>query len=124
MDSYSSETVLLVCRDEGRAREILAQLYDEGFGVIGPAPTAALALALAAQTAPTVALVAQPPTGRRNAAELASDLMRNWGIRSLVLDEARDGAERSFEGDWSLPAAEMPRLRRALSSFGAPSPMQ
>ncbi|MCC7268170.1 MAG: hypothetical protein IT546_12660, partial [Caulobacteraceae bacterium] len=59
-----SDTVLLVCSDEERSRDLLERLVEGGFGVVGPAPNAALALALAAQAAPTVALVARPPTGR------------------------------------------------------------
>ncbi|HYD46311.1 MAG TPA: hypothetical protein VEA79_13680 [Phenylobacterium sp.] len=119
MDNHS-DTVLLVCSDEERSRDILERLVEGGFGVVGPAPNAALALALAAQAAPTVALVARPPTGRRDAAELADALMSQWGIGSVVLADALgEGLLLEDDPSWAPRPQQQARLRRALGVFEA-----
>lgn len=119
MKHVNTDTVLLVCDDEGRCRDILARLFDEGFSVIGPAASASLALALAAQTAPTVALVAKPPTGRRKALELAQELMSAWGVRSWVLKEAcPEGVKPSAAVHWAPRAGQLERLQRAIGEDG------
>ena len=113
MDNQS-DTVLLVCSDEACAHEILEKLVDDGFHVIGPTPSAGLALALAAQCGPTVALVARPPTGKRNARELARDLMAHWGVGSVILDAAQDVEDDDLIDTWTPRPGQLARLRRTL----------
>ncbi|MBS0411098.1 MAG: hypothetical protein JSR86_14360 [Proteobacteria bacterium] len=73
-------------------------------------------MALAAQILPTVAIVADPPTGQRNAAEFARDLMRTWGVGSVVLKEAADRDSRQPpESRWVAGPSQVARLRRALN---------
>lgn len=114
MDHEANHTVLLVCGCEIQSEVILRRLFDAGIGAIGPAPTANQAMSLAAQTAATVALVATPPAGRRNAAELARDLMATWGIPSLVLDGAQDGAQSRFSESWAADSQSVAAIQRAL----------
>ncbi|MGA0603802.1 hypothetical protein ACO2Q3_24055 [Caulobacter sp. KR2-114] len=117
------DIVLLVCSDAERAEILRDRLFEEGFHVIGPASTAAMAMALAAQTLPTVAVVAKPPTGRRNAVEFARDLMRTWGVGSVILSEATDRLSRTpHESRWRARPNQVARLRRALTGRGASSP--
>lgn len=113
MTEPRTDTILLVCGCEHGAADILDKLYGGGFSVVGPAPTAAMAMAMAAQTAPTIALVAGRPSGRRNAAELAGDLMRTWGVRSWILDHADHQYEPS---DAALSADDLrvSHIRRIL----------
>jgi hypothetical protein len=118
MDHGFAHTVLLVCGCETHARNILQRLYEAGIGVIGPAPTAGHAMALAAQTAATVALVATPPSGRRNASEFARDLMATWGIRSWVLSGAQDTNSASEEA-WAADHQSVSVLKRALHGLDA-----
>lgn len=117
-----TDTVLVVCSDEERTRDILERLALGGFGVVGPASSAALALALAAQAAPTVALVARPPTGRRDAAELATALMSQWGIGSVVLADVLNEGGLVLDDDpsWAPRPGQQARLRRALGEVGEP----
>lgn len=118
MDHGFAHTVLLVCGCETHARNILQRLYEAGIGVIGPAPTAGHAMALAAQTAATVALVATAPSGRRNASEFARDLMATWGIRSWVLSGAQDTNSASEE-PWAADHQSVSVLKRALRGLDA-----
>jgi len=118
MDHGSAHTVLLVCGSDTHARNILQRLYEAGIGVIGPAPTAGHAMALAAQTAATVALVATAPSGRRNASEFARDLMATWGIRSWVLSGADDG-KNSPDEPWAADPQSVSVLKRALGGLDA-----
>lgn len=92
----------------------MSKLYDSGISAVGPIPSTGLALALAAVTLPTVALVASPPNGRRGATELARSLLRDWDIRSMVLC---DGDEPDEARSWSPPAEQRRRLRRALDGL-------
>ena len=110
--------MLVVCSDEEYAANILEKLIESGYSVVGPVQTAGVALAMAAQTIATVAVVARPPTGKRGARELAAALMRDWNIGSLILcddDTEDDNAE------W-LPHPEKVRdLRRAMRGLKAPA---
>ena len=111
--------ILLVCDDEERTRDILARLFDEGYSVVGPATTASLALALTAQTGPSLALIARPPTGRRGALELAQELMRTWGVRSVVLDDAYDRPEKATSNVFWAPAEDqLNQMHRVLGVPG------
>jgi hypothetical protein len=115
------DTVLLVCNDRDESLPILERLFDNGFGVVGPVSTGAVAMAVAAQTYPTVAIIADAPTGRRTANELAGDLMATWGIRSLVLDRAQEpGSKTASANRWGLRPGQAARLRTVLSDQDAP----
>lgn len=114
----ASDTVLLVCSDGDKAAYILERLADEGFNAIGPVATAAMALALAASSAPSVAIIAKRPTGRRNTAELAGELMQTWGVRSLLLNGAFDECPDAPVDRSSAPRpGQIERLRRALGDL-------
>ncbi|OYX31461.1 MAG: hypothetical protein B7Y99_10000 [Caulobacterales bacterium 32-69-10] len=99
-----------MCDDESYSLHLLDRLSDSGFGVLGPAPNAAIALALASQSRATVALVASQPRG---APELADSLMRTWGVRSLLLQDVSD-ADDFTAADWAAAPAQRDRLHRAL----------
>ena len=119
--TISQETILLVCSDEGHSSEILGRLIDNGASVVGPAPTARLSLALAALTAPTLALVARPPTGKRGATELARALMREWGIPSVILCEG----EPATSPNWAPRIEQLESLKLAIggaSAVASPTP--
>ncbi|MDO9336677.1 MAG: hypothetical protein Q7T61_09780 [Caulobacter sp.] len=109
------DTVLFVCDDESISAEILDKLHLAGFGVVGPTPRAATALALTAQTQPTMALVAGDLTGERSASQLAENLMSTWGVRSAVWE---DGAIAAMSGDpappWAVEGEQLEKLRRAF----------
>jgi hypothetical protein len=75
-------------------------------------------MALAAQTAATVALVATAPSGRRNASEFARDLMATWGIRSWVLSGAQVTNSASEE-PWAADHQSVSVLKRALRGLDA-----
>jgi len=113
------DTVLLVCSDPIQSKDLRDRLHAEGFQVIGPASSAAMAMALAAQIEPTVALVARQPTGRRKAAEFARDLMRTWGVGSVILRAAEGEAKPPRESRWLARPNQAARFWRALG--GAPS---
>ena len=104
------ETVLVVCVDESKSQKIMEKLYECGINSIGPAPTAGLALALAGQTRPTVAIVAGAPGGRRDASQLASRLLADWGVPSWLIDQAEGDATPQ----WSPQSEQMERLTLAL----------
>jgi hypothetical protein len=117
MNQEAAHTVLLVCESESLTAEILGRLFEAGVNVVGPVHSASMALAMAAQAAPTMAIVASPPSGRRKASELAHDLMRTWGIRSLVFDEAADVEAREAQ-EWDAPHEQIAHIRRALEGAG------
>lgn len=108
------ETVLVICDDQNYSSEIIRRLSCEGMNSIGPVSTAGMALALAAQTSPTVAIVAGAPTGRRGGPELASKLLSDWGVRSWLID-AQGGEVSASACDWAPPPEQMDRLRRAFA---------
>jgi hypothetical protein len=99
----------------------LAKLVDSGASVVGPASTARLSLALAAVTAPTLAVVARPPTGERGATELARTLMREWGIPSVILCEG----EAATSPNWAPSSEQLESLKLAMggsSAVASPTP--
>jgi len=81
-------TILIVCNDEDYSNNLIEKLQRIGTRVVGPVTRANMALALAAQTSPDMAIVAHPLTGRRDAETLARELHQTWGVRSLILDTA------------------------------------
>lgn len=112
MDDRNKGPILLVCGCAETAPALLGRLHDHGVDVIGPAPTAGLALALAAQTQPSMAIIAGAPTGRRNAEELGQALHESWGVRSWIYDEADGG--RSAATPWAVSPENGSYLRRVL----------
>ena len=118
---YSNrDTVLLVAAGGDDVLPILAKLFDHGYSVVGPVSTGAVAMAVAAHTFPTLALMVSPPAGRRTANEVARDLMTTWGIRSLVLDGALEpGAKVAPDVDWALRPGQAARLHSVLDDGDA-----
>jgi hypothetical protein len=114
--SISHEIILLVCDDENKSSEILGKLVEGGASVVGPVSTARLSLALAALTAPTLALVATPPTGKRGAAELARTLMREWDIPSIILCDHEPAAASA----WDPRSEQLESFNRAMGGRLAP----
>ena len=110
--------MLVICDDEEYAEGILKSLFDGGYSVVGPVQTAGVALAMAAQTMATVAVVARPPTGKRGARELAATLMRDWNIGSLILcdDDPEDD-----QADWLPHPDKVQGLRSAMRGLKAPA---
>jgi hypothetical protein len=121
MSEASIDTVLIVCDDEKYSADLISALVDGGSNVVGPVSRANMALALAAQTSPTVAIVARPPTGRRDATALARELMDTWGVRSLVLEAAQPEGVPPEARPWEPAPGEFAGLRAALARMnGAP----
>ncbi len=112
------ETVLVVCSDGNYSSEIIQCLHAGGMNSVGPVSTAGLALALAGQTAPTIAIVASPPTGRRGGAELAARLLDTWGVRSWLMDQPHEDAAP----DWAPRREQMERLAHILGRPGVSPP--
>ncbi|MFZ5720413.1 MAG: hypothetical protein ACOY5Y_13235 [Pseudomonadota bacterium] len=113
-------TILVVCSDADYSSDLIGRLQDGGANVVGPVTRANMALALAAQTSPDVAIVTHPLTGRRDAEELARELHDTWGVRSLVLDEAMPASTGpQGEQPWLPAPDEVSQLRRMLESIGS-----
>jgi hypothetical protein len=115
MPDMTSETVLVVCNDSALADELLESLFRNGVNAVGPVDSARMALAIATHSQPTLAVIANPPTGRRGAVELAQVLERDWGIRSWILDDAVSERDRTA-GDlaWAADPRQIEGLRRVL----------
>jgi len=99
-------TVLVVCNDEAQSTRIIDSLQELGCGVVGPTSRASSALVLAAQTPPTVAVVAGPLAGRRSPGELARELEATWGVPSCVVGD----------GDPETHPAALDALRRTVAA--------
>lgn len=106
--AHDRETVIVVCGDNAVSATMVQRLSEAGFGVIGPASSARMALALAAQSPISMALVTADLSDGRPGRDLAHDLMSNWGVRSMVLEAGAEVAE------WTLASADAARLSRAL----------
>ena len=115
MHDMTSETVLVVCSDAKLADHLLDSLFQNGVNAVGPVDSARMAIAVATNAQPTLAVIANPPTGRRGAVELAQALERDWGIRSWILDDAVWERDRT-SGDlaWSANPRQIEGLRRVL----------
>jgi len=113
MSDHDKETILFICGDDIDAATIMTDLYDADIRVVGPIHTARMALAMAAQTGPTLALVAGQPTGERKAPELAQALMSTWGVRSMLLDPTEHDAHET--SDWRAPDHQVAPIRLALT---------
>jgi len=106
-----ADTVVVACSTPSSSEKIVGILSDFGFSVVGPVDSARMALALAAQTPLTLAVVGSKLTGRRDGPTLARELMKTWGVRSVLVedDEALDDA------DWRAEDPLAARVRLALS---------
>jgi DNA-binding response OmpR family regulator len=78
-------TILIVHRDIAFLEAMVPHLSERGFHVLGPARTAAMSLAIAAQTPVGLALVGQKLAGVRDGPALARMLRETWGVRTLLL---------------------------------------
>jgi len=117
MGGMTLETVLLICDDEQESSDLLSRLWDAGHAVLGPVATTGMALAIAAQHSPTLALVARPPAGRRGTGELTQHLMRTWGVGSVVAKGGWDAPADVWQGvDCSPRPGQVARLRKALGA--------
>lgn len=116
MDNPHLGTILIVCNDEDYSTNLIVKLQDAGANVVGPVSRANMALALAAQTSPDMAIVAHPLTGRRDAEDLARELHATWGVRSLVLDTA---APAIGEQPWLPERETLDRLIDTLAQAEA-----
>lgn len=116
MTSTSMDTILLVCSDEDYSVNLIGSLHDIGANVIGPISRGDVALALAAQTSPNLAIFADEPSGEHDTAALARELHDTWGVRSLILD----GAMRNVgEQPWLPETATLDRLIDSLARADA-----
>lgn len=113
MHEHDKETILLICGEEADAAAIMTTFFDAGVRVVGPIQTARMALAMAAQTGPTLALMAGQPTGERKAPQLAEALMSTWGVRSMLLDPDDHAAQGAPA--WLAQDHQVARVRRLLS---------
>ncbi|MBL8771191.1 MAG: hypothetical protein JNK30_07390 [Phenylobacterium sp.] len=105
MNDDLSGPVLLVCADEARAVRWMDRLHRAGRVVVGPAPTASLALTLAMQAAPAAALLVGPNAGRRTNEELAGELQRLWGVPCYTPALPPEG---QAAGEPGLPVVRFP----------------
>lgn len=81
------KSVLVAHHDARTLERLTSKLVDRGYDVIGPARTAGVALALAAQSPISHAIISERLAGRRKGAELAKALRETWGVRSFMLRE-------------------------------------
>lgn len=115
MNIASNSTIMVACECPESAQTIVERLASEGFGVLGPVRKASAALALAAQTPFTLAVVSRRLAGRRHGPELAEDLMSSWGAPSILIEQA--------EGDEAWHASdEVAQRVRAIIGDAAPPP--
>ena len=116
MSSTPMDTILLICRDEDYSVSLIGSLQDIGANVVGPVSDGDVALALAAQTSPNLAIVADDPTCARDAEGLAKELHDTWGVRSLVLD---DNPRPTGEQPWLPEPETLDRLIDTLAQASA-----
>ena len=86
-------TILLAHGDASALERIVPQLSDLGYEIVGPARTAGAALALAAVTPVSFALIGERLAGRRDGRALGQALRENWGLRCGFLREAAEAAQ-------------------------------
>lgn len=116
MTSPHMDTILLVCSDADYSANLIESLYGIGANVIGPVSRGDVALALAAQNSPNLAIFANEPSCERDATGLARELHDTWGVRSLLLD----GAIRNIgEQPWLPEAETLDRLIDSLAQADA-----
>jgi hypothetical protein len=116
MNSTPMDTILLVCSDEDYSVNLIGSLHDIGANVVGPISRGDVALALAAQISPNLAIFADEPSGDRDAVGLAQELHDTWGVRSLLLDSAMKGVG---EQPWLPESETLDRLIDSLAHADA-----
>lgn len=112
-----ANTVVVACSAVESSQRIVEALSDNGFSVVGPVATASMALALAAQSPVTIAVVEAGLAGNGHA--LARQLMDNWGVPSVLFDEP-DEAGAAHDQAWRAEGDLASRVRRVLSIASAP----
>ena len=85
-DSYMLKRVLVAHGDDDYLAQLVEHLMINEIEVVGPANSAAMALALAAVHPVERAFVGRNLAGRRNGEELARVLRRDWGVRTTLID--------------------------------------
>lgn len=90
-DRFSAVLVADGC--EASAAETVRRLMEAECDVVGPATTARMALALAAQAPVRHAVVAERLGGLRSGAELARALESTWGVECVIIGD-EDDADR------------------------------
>jgi hypothetical protein len=80
-------TILVAHADPAFLTDVVPKLSERGFHVIGPATTAKMALALAAASPASLALVGTRLAGVRSGQTLAQELLAKWGVPSLIVDD-------------------------------------
>lgn len=113
-EELRDHTIIVICGSAVCAEQILSSLFEADVRAVGPASTARLALTLAAVTSPTLALIAEPPTGARGSTALAQALAETWGIPSLILHRRGSPAEEALEQDWAPSPHQISSLYRAI----------
>ena len=87
MPAGETETIIVAMSERHAPDRLVQRLLAEGHCVVGPATTAAMALALAAQTPATLAVVHLELDGRRDGRRLAASLTDTWGVPSVLIAE-------------------------------------
>lgn len=85
MDAAKTETIIVAMSERHAPDRLVQRLLAEGHGVVGPATTAAMALALAAQAPATLAVVHLDLDGGRDGRKLAALLSDTWGVPSVLI---------------------------------------
>lgn len=116
MNNAPMDTILVVCSDEDYSVNLISSLHDIGANVVGPFASGDVAMAMAAQVSPNLAIFAGQPSGDRDAAGLAQELHDTWGVRSLLLDSA---LRNVGEQPWLPEADTLDRLIDGLAHADA-----
>lgn len=81
-----TETIIVAMSERHGPDRLVQRLLADGYFVLGPATTAAMALALAAQSPATRAVVHLDLDGG-DGRTLASRLEQTWGVPSVLIGE-------------------------------------
>jgi hypothetical protein len=93
MNEHGLRTLLVSGGDPHAEAMTVQALSEAGFEVVGPAPSAAVALTLAAQAPADVALIHVEIAGPREGQSLAHALLKTWGVPSVLFERAPGGEE-------------------------------
>jgi hypothetical protein len=80
-------TILVAHTDPTYLETMIPRLVERGFNVIGPATTARVALALAAHTPISLALVGEKLAGVRDGRAVSRTLRSLWGVPSILIPD-------------------------------------
>ncbi len=116
-EAFYSNTVVVACSHGESSERIVAALSDHGFSVVGPVDSATMALALAAQSPLTMAVVEHGLAGHGH--DLARRLMDNWGVPTVLFDEPTEAVPTENQ-TWRADGEIASRVRLALSIANAP----